>query len=98
MLGRMETNRPTPTESQPSNLWSEVAAAREVMDGLLQLWRAQDELTIDDARRLSVLVFNGARAVASLLYHQARLSKLSPENDWMDAVLAQLGEEMDAEL
>jgi hypothetical protein len=80
------------------NLWSEVTNAREVLDGLMRLWR-QNELTIDDARRLSVLVFNGGRTVAILLAHQTRMNSHSPEiQEWLDEALKQLGEGLDIEL
>ncbi len=45
-----------------------------------------------------MLVFNGARTVASLLYHQARLQNFTPDTDWIDAALAELGEELGREL
>jgi hypothetical protein len=43
-------------------------------------------------------VLDFARAVASLIYHQARLQNFTPDTDWMDAVLDELGEEFGQEL
>lgn len=97
------TADPTPTPPRypdqpgPDDLWAEVAAARETLDGLVALWRAQTEMSIDDARRLSVLLFNGARTVASLLFHQMRLDKSSPNDDWLDEALRQFEEERGAD-
>lgn len=75
------------------NLHREVAAAREVLDGLMALWRAQPAMTIDDARRLSALVFSGVRAVAALIYHQSRLGAAEPDMAWLDAALEEMEKE-----
>lgn len=43
-------------------------------------------------------VLDFARAVVSLIYHQARLQNFTPDTDWMDDVLDELGEELEREL
>ncbi len=91
------TSYPTDTPAA-LDLQNEVAATREVLDGLLRLWRAQTDLSIDDARRLSVLVFNGARTAAILITHQVRLADRTPDTDWMDAVLDQFGQGLEIDL
>ncbi|WP_374687025.1 hypothetical protein [Promineifilum sp.] len=88
--------------TKPLDLWPEVTNARDVLDDLMRLWRAQQPtLTIDDARRLSVLVFNGVRTVAILLTHQLRLNPHlahMADMEWLDKALEQLGEDMGIDL
>jgi hypothetical protein len=88
---------PAPADDTALHLHQEVAAAREVLDGLMRLWRGQTELTIDDARRLSVLVFSGARTVALLLAHQMRLGVPTDDQDWLTAALEAMGKEYQGE-
>jgi hypothetical protein len=83
----------TPQSDPALHLHQELAAVREVLDGLMRLWRGQSDPTIDDARRLSVLIFEAARAVAILLTHQLRLSDPTPDYDWLDAALKEMGQE-----
>ena len=88
-----------PTSDPPVlNLYVEITAAREVLEGLMDLWRRQEPLTIESARHLSVLVFNGTRAVVWLLFHQTRLKQFNPETDWIDEMIDKLSEEKEWDL
>jgi hypothetical protein len=78
-------------------LWPEIALTREVLDGLMGFWRQQPPLSLDEVRRFSVLVFNGARTVAILLTHQLRLNTQTPDNEWLTKALEELGREIDGE-
>jgi len=86
-------------EPRRFHLWVEVENTRDVLDGVMMLWEQQlPTLTIDDARRLSVLVFNAARTVAILLTHQLRMNPHAQNMEWLDKALEQLGEGMGVEL
>jgi hypothetical protein len=74
------------------SLEGEISAAREVLAGLMGLWR-HEGVTVDDARRLAALVFSGARTIAILLAHQSRLAAPEEDNGWLIATLEEMEKE-----
>jgi len=74
------------------SLEGEISAAREVLAGLLALWR-RDEVTLEDAKRLAALLFSGARTIAILLAHQSRLGAPEVDTEWMMKALEEMERE-----
>lgn len=95
--GRMnqppETYFSLPVDEAELTLRPEIVLTRELLATLMRFWR-QPGLTLDDARRLAMLVFSGARTVAILVTHQLRLNGQAPDNEWLKEVLDELGKEI----
>ena len=82
----------TPESPATLSLEGEISAAREVLAGLLALWRQEAE-SRDEARKLAALLFSGARTIAILLAHQSRLGAPEVDNDWMMKALEEMERE-----
>jgi len=84
-------------ENAAGHLQQELATVRRVLRGLVSLLEDPDAgLSPEETRRLSALVFSGARTVAQLMAVQAR----QPEQGQggLDRALERLGHELDLEL
>lgn len=64
---------PETTSDHDLDLRPELGVVRDVMRRLLRLWdREGEDIGLEEARKLAGLLFNGARTVAVLLFHQSR--------------------------
>lgn len=85
--------QPETTSDYDLDLRPELGVVRDVMRRLLRLWDRQgDAIAPDEARKLAGLLFNGARTVAVLLFHQSR--RPGGEDDGIQRWLAEALEEL----
>ena len=86
---------PPQSNDDAPDLRGELTMVRRVLRGLVQALNDSDR-SAEEARRLSALIFSGARTVAHLLDQQAKQSVES--QDWMTAALEALGDDFAPEL
>ncbi len=71
-----------------AGLMPEVALVRVVLRQLLALLDTADDLPPEELRRISGLLFTGARTVAALLGHRA--ARPAEAQDWLNAALEEM--------